>query len=228
MSSSQSRRLPIQQNVNQAAVNRAAEVLTTKGLGLPCKIVTANDQTVTVEFTVANVTLPNMTLPIAEPLYSRAPYQVGDRGVALPADAALHEASGQSTTQPKFQACGNLGALFFFPISNVTWPASPNKNMYLLQGPAGFLIRSLDGTVSVTGTQGSNLVLAYGGNNATINSSGVTISGGGSNVSITSSGVSISGTTVNITGILNVNGQPYLLHAHTGVMSGPSITGPVV
>lgn len=41
-------------------------------------------------------------------------------------------------------------------------------------------------------------------------------------------GIAISGGTVNIFGTVNINGNPYLQHKHSGVDSGPSQTGGVV
>jgi hypothetical protein len=205
MTYSFSRKLSAQEQLQQGAINRAKEILNTKGLGLPCKIASISNELVTVQFAVADlVGLPNMTVPIAQPLYRQEPYQVGDAGFVMSLDAQPTEVSGQVTVQPNFQANGNLGALVFFPISNVNWPAIPDPNMYLIQGPDGFIIRSIDGSVSVIGKKGTSLALAYGGNNVTISSSGIAING-----------------------TLTINGQAYMAHTHTNG-NGGAPTGGVI
>jgi hypothetical protein len=205
MISSQSRRFPLQRSMNEAAVKRAKEVLSSKGIALPCVITAVNGSLVTVAFKVAGLTLPPITMPIAQSQYDQAPYQVGDPGVARPADADLYNISGQSTTQPGFQTSGNLGTLAFHPVSNVSWPANTEPSMYLLQGPGGFLLQSMDGSVSISGKKGGALTLTYAGNSITIGPAGVAI-----------------------VGTLTVNGQPYLGHEHTGGNGTASPTGGVI
>jgi len=217
----QSRRQPLQRQINEAAVARAAEKLSAKSLGLPCKITAVNDQTVTVQITVRGLTFPPLPVPIAEPLYSRAPYQVGDRGVVVSIDAGLEEASGASTILPLLNGTGNLGALFFLPISNDKWAANPDQTMYLLQGLNGFLIRSLDGAVYIRGDKRTALTLGWGTNSITINAAGISMTGVAGGIQLTSGGV-------NVTGTFFVNGHPYLAHEHSGVQTGGGDTGGIV
>jgi hypothetical protein len=73
------------------------------------------------------------------------------------------------------QASGNLGAAFFFPISNRKWAANPDTTMYLLQGPNGFLIRSLDGTVYIKGDKRTALTMAFEANSIVINSTSISL-----------------------------------------------------
>jgi len=220
----QSKRLPLQRQISETAVARGIDVLSAKGLGLPCTISTVNDQTVTVDIQVAGLVFQPLTVPIAEPLYSRAPFQVGDAGVILSVDAALGAVSGLTSAMPPLQATGNLGAAFFFPISSRKWAANPDGSMYLLQGPNGFLIRSLDGTVSISGDKRSALVMAYGGNAITINSSGINMTGAGTDAA----SINITSTGVNVIGTFFVNSHPYLAHEHSGVQTGAGNTSGVV
>lgn len=173
--STQSRRLPLQSQIADAAVSKAHEVLETKGLGLPCKIVQVLGTLVKVEFLLSGVSLPNLTIPIATCLYNRPPYQVGDQGVAISLNASPAFISGQNSQQTQLNATGNLGSLIFFPVASTKWGSVPDPNMYLIQGPNGFIVRSIDGSVSVTGTKGKSLVMAFGGNEFTLDSTGASI-----------------------------------------------------
>lgn len=173
--STQSRRLPLQAQIADAAVSKAQEVLETHGLGLPCKIVQVLGALVKVEFLLAGVSLPQLTIPLATCLYDRPPYQFGDLGVAISLNASPAFISGQNDQQTQLNATGNLGSLVFFPVASTKWDAVPDPNMYLVQGPNGFIVRSIDGSVSITGTKGKSLVMAYGGNELTLDSGGASL-----------------------------------------------------
>jgi hypothetical protein len=56
----------------------------------------------------------------------------------------------------------------------------------------------------------------------------VSVSAGGAVSVSAGGGITLAATNINITGALNVNGAPYLAHAHSGVQGGPSNTGGVV
>ena len=231
----QSRRLPLQRQISETAVARGIDVLSAKGLGLPCTIKTVNDQTVTVDIQVEGLTFPAITVPIAEPLYSRAPYQVGDAGVILSVDAALSAVSGLTAALPPFQATGNLGAAFFFPISNRKWPANPDTTMYLLQGPNGFLIRSLDGSVYVKGDKRTALTMAFGAASLVINSTSISLNASTIflNGAVEQTGGTGSGS-VNMVGPLTVTNEvtgntvKLSAHVHSGVQTGGGDSGPPV
>lgn len=82
-------------------------------------------------------------------------------------------------------------------------------------------IRSIDGTTKASFSD-SGITISKGENSSIdINSSEIRLQMGSNLVIINSSGIEL--TTPNLT----INGKPYLAHTHSGVMSGPSITGPV-
>lgn len=172
MTSSQSRRLPLQQQVNNATVNRIAEGLFAKGLQVPCKIKEVGTGYVKAIPLVNEISSLVLTVPTGQSLYSQAPLQVNDFGVLISLDASVAQVTGLSSSVQSLKSTGNLGSLVFLPISSTQWAAMPDKDMYLIQGPKGFLLRSLDGTVAVTGTKGKSLVFTYGKNNFTLDSSG--------------------------------------------------------
>lgn len=50
----------------------------------------------------------------------------------------------------------------------------------------------------------------------------------GASLSVGAASVTITPVGVDITGILTINGAPYLAHTHSGVTTGPGVSGPVV
>lgn len=195
MTSSQSRRLPLQQQVNNATVTRIAEGLFAKGLQVPCKIKEIDTGYIKVTPLVNEISSLTLSVPTGQSLYSQAPLQVNDFGILISMDASVAQVTGLSSSVQSLKSTGNLGSLVFLPISSTQWAAMPDKDMYLIQGPKGFIIRSLDGSVAVTGTKGQSLVFAYGDNSFTLDSSGAKLNCSLSVEGDISSSGTISGTT---------------------------------
>ena len=88
-------------------------------------------------------------------------------------------------------------------------------------------LRSQNGAVRIglNPTTQQVSVVTPGAVNVQANTLGATVTG---NASVAAGGVlTLSGSTVNITGILNINGAPYLAHRHTNVQNGPNSSGGV-
>lgn len=174
----------------------------------PCTVVAVKNNFVTVKFEVINSvtpqTIPQVTIPQAISRYARPPTQVGDKGFAVAADTFLSGVIGLTNGPANIsQQPGNLSTLVFVPLSNTGF-SSVDNNAYNITGPNGAVIQDDSGNAKITLTP-SQIVLSVGGNNVTINSSGVSI-----------------------TGTLTINGKPFLSHEHSGVTAGSGNTGAVV
>ena len=186
-----------QRDINQAAINRARDVISREGMALPCVVTGVSGSLVTVSFEVDSTpyTLPQITIPKAESPYFRQPTQIGDTGITIPSDVYIGFISGMSSELPKIGVQpGNLSALIFVPVSNKNDPPS-DQNAAIVQGPDGAIMRTLDGTVSIV-----------------LNSSGITMTLGSKVVALTSAG-------------LTIDGILFDTHHHTGVSTGGGNTG---
>lgn len=197
-------RFPLQTSINRVAVDRSKDTLWVKGLKLPCIIKSVSANTVKVQISVKNMDSNMYEVPCARSAYERPPYQVGDRGVVMCMDVDISEMTGAGSSVPSMATIGNLGALVFFPVSTTKGKAPDDLNMYYISGPNGFLLTSVDGSVSVSGEKGKSLALKYG-----------------------SSGITITDDKIDMTGTLVINGQVYTQHTHTNGNNG-SPTGPVI
>lgn len=81
-------------------------------------------------------------------------------------------------------------------------------------------LNSLPNKISSIASNATELRSKSGTTKVRVESSQVSMTAGGNNVTVGTTGVSI-------TGILTINGRPYLTHQHTGVQSGGSVSGPV-
>lgn len=191
------------------------------GKAIPATVKSVSGAIVTVNFEVSGMTLPSVEMPLFGPEYVRYPIQVGDKGVCLPADFYLGQMSGLGPGTADQSLRGNLSTLVFFPIGNKNWSAV-DAQAVTIYGPNGVVLRdsnshsTLTLTPSdITGTAQTQFQIGVGSNTITISSSGITLTGGGVSIQITSSGVTI-------------DGVDFLTHAHSGVTTGPGVTGPVV
>jgi hypothetical protein len=175
------------------------------GQQLPCSVVAIKGSMVTVKFEVnSNITFPQITVPQAISRYARPPIQIGDKGFLTSSDVYLGGVTGLGGGVADYSRKeSNLSTLVFVPLSNVSFP-SVDTNAYNITGPNGAVIQDDSGNAKITLTP-SQIVLSVGGNNVTINSSGVSI-----------------------TGTLTINGKPFLSHEHSGVTAGSGNTGAVV
>lgn len=199
---------PFTKSLNEFAEAKIAAALFLTGKSLPARVAAVDGQIVTINFEVSTAfTLPNdIKIPVATSTYRREPIQVGDLGVVRPSDVTLGGINGLGAGTPRFPSTtASLEALVWEPISNAAWAASPDPNAYLIQGPNGFILRDIAGTLLVQGDKNAGtLKMMMGSSSITLSSAGV-----------------------DIEGVLTINGQPYATHAHQ-VISLDAPTGPVL
>ena len=154
---------PLGRSLNQHATRRALDQVNLDGKDLPCRVVAVMGATVKVSFDVQSVfTIPEVVMPVSTSIYSRAPTQVGDLGVAKAADVHIGVVSGLGGVAPTLAQPGNLSALSFHPSGNSTWAPVPDANQHVVQGPNGVLLQTMDGSVSLNLSK-AGLVLTIGG-----------------------------------------------------------------
>ncbi|QRN55260.1 phage baseplate assembly protein [Dyella caseinilytica] len=208
-------KLWVQGNLGKLATNRARNEIQSTGRCLPCSVVGVNGALVTVKFEVNSKpwTLPQITIPIAESQWIRAPIQIGDKGITIPADVLIGNISGLGVGVPTMARPGNLSALSFLPISSKNF--SPvNTNAAFVSGPQGVVLQTEDGSVSLTLSE-TGFVFKLGTQTFTFNASGLT-----SSVALQVN------STINATNDIKAGTISLQNHVHSGVQSGGSNTGP--
>jgi hypothetical protein len=174
-------KLPVQKNLNQAAINRVQEAIQSLGKSLPCKVVAVDATgclvTVAFEVNTAPWTLPQIIIPKAEGKWGQSPTQIGDTGVTMPADTIISNITGVSSSLPNINVKpANLASLIFVPVSNKNFP-SPNPNAYCLSGPEGVLLQTEDGQTQLI-VNASGIQLVVGGVSVfSVGSAGATAEG---------------------------------------------------
>lgn len=88
--------------------------------------------------------LPRTTIPVSSPKYARIPYQVGDRGVAVPLDFYQGGVSGLGGGTADFVQRGNLTNLRFEGIGHKELPGNVDLNAHVLYGKNGVVLHDLD------------------------------------------------------------------------------------
>ena len=144
------RRTPIGASLPRIARETADTQLQKTAKALPCTVVSVNGQFVTVKFEVdaGPFTLQNITIPINTSKYDWIPVQSGDTGYTQPANVALANISGVTTSIPALVQSGNLTGLAFQPAARKQFTAV-NSNQRVVQGPAGARVQTLDGAVII-------------------------------------------------------------------------------
>jgi hypothetical protein len=193
-------KLWVQQNLNALAATRAALAIQQTGRALPCSVLAVNPPDpatgnplgygfVHVQFeltvpytkpdgTAGTYTLPPLILAKAESQWLRAPTQVGDFGMTVPADTFLGGISGLGTGVADLGTdYGNLSTLVFVPVAATSFPAAPDPNSAWVNGPNGAVLSDTAQTASVTVAE--NLVTIVAGSNTwTFDATGLTLSTG--------------------------------------------------
>jgi hypothetical protein len=194
------------------------------GSSLPGHVVSVSGSIVTVNFDVTpNVTLPQVSMPLASSEYVRLPIQAGDLGVCMPINAYIGATSGLGTASQTSLAQANLSNLVWVPIGSKGWtlPPGADANTLAMYGLSSLLLLdSFAGHCSVKLTS-SAITLTFGANTVVLNASSIALANGSSSVTVTPAGVAIAG-------VLTINGMPYLAHTHSGVETGIDPSGPVV
>ena len=150
----------IQQALNEHAIARASQIVQETGRALPCTVTAVSGSLVTVKFECTftvmqngqptQVTLPTLQLPKAESQWLRAPTQVGDVGLTVPADTFLGGISGLgSGTADLGTQYGNMSTLVWVPVAAKSFSPSPDANKAWVNGPNGAILSDQAQTVSV-------------------------------------------------------------------------------
>lgn len=207
---------PLARTLPLFAQRKAQDEIAKQGKALPGVVTAVSGQLVTVGFQVQGIMLQPVQMPIFGAEYVRLPVQVGDKGVAFPADVYLGGISGmgQGTADTTLQ--GNLSTLVWFPIGNKAWtlPTGADANTLALYGHLALLLLdsfSANSSVKLTST---GITLAFGSGSIVMDASGITLTFGSHTIVLNSTGVVI-------------DGKVFLLHDHSGVTVGTGISGPV-
>lgn len=151
----------LQRSIGATATNRAALAIQATGRALPCKVTAVDGSIVTVSFELTYTTtgpdgnpvqqtLPSQTMPKAESQWLRAPTQVGDFGMTVPADTFLGGISGLGTgTADLDMDYGNLTNLVFVPVAAVGFTAAPDPDKAWVNGPAGVELSDTAQTIAL-------------------------------------------------------------------------------
>ena len=187
---------------------------TVKSVGLDGSgnaIVTVNFEINPVSSTGTKITLPPVTIPIAESKYVRIPVQVGDQGIAVSASVRIGGITGLGTGLAPLSPASNLGALVFMPVSNTAWETL-DPNAVVISASNGAIIRTDDGKAVVT-IADDKITVAYQSISLVINGSNVTINGN----------LQVNGT-INSTGDISAGSVTMKTHTHqvVGVQGGLS------
>ena len=142
---------PFARSIHLFGDNKVQDWLQRLQQPLPCHVDSVDGQIVTVSFDVnsAPYTLPKVQMAKAQSQYALEPTQVGDKGLATYSSLYLGGETGLGGGQADLYERVNLTNLVFLPVSNKSW-TTPDGSLYVVQGPNGVLIQSLDGSVKVT------------------------------------------------------------------------------
>jgi hypothetical protein len=133
----------------------------------------------------------------------RVPYQKGDLGFCIPADAVLAGVSGMGGGVANLSLPANLSALVFMPIGNKNW-SSVDSNAVVLYGP--------NGCVLTTVAKGASL---------TLTDDGVVIKVGSTTYTIDATAIHVPSSADVLVGTISSK-----THVHTNVQTGSSESGP--
>jgi len=167
-------------------------------------VVTVNFEINPVSSTGTKITLPEVTMPIAESKYVRLPVQVGDQGIAVAASVRIGGITGLGTGLAPLAPASNLGALVFLPVSNTAW-TTLDPNAVVISASNGAIIRTDDGKAVVT-IADDKITVAYQSINFVIDGSKVTINGN----------LQVNGT-INATGDISSGSVTLKTHTHNVV-----------
>lgn len=114
---------PLVQSLAKSARAQAQDAGWSSGKSYPCtvaEVVGPGIVVVNFEMSGEPFTLHQIKMPVAKPPYIKYPIKVGDKGVAMSADAQLGAMSGLGGGNPNPQTpVGNLSALMFVWLGNV-------------------------------------------------------------------------------------------------------------
>lgn len=176
---SNSQKTPMAVTLNRLAAKRAHDLIKVTGRSLPASVVSASGAIVTVKFEVnaQNFTLPHVTMPAwCGAQWLRIPYQAGDKGFVIPADARLAGISGLGGGVADLSTPANLAALMFMPLGVKSFP-SVDPNAVVLGGPNGVVLQDENKLCTFTLTP-TGIIIKIGAVTVTIDASGIKVVGG--------------------------------------------------
>jgi hypothetical protein len=216
-------KLALQQSLAAAATVRARAEIERTGRALPCKVSALNPNGmgyafVEVTFELQNTLLPPLILPKAESQWLRAPTQIGDFGITMPADSYTGGISGLGGVADLSVDYGNMSTLLWVPCGSSAFAAAADPNKAWVNGPAGALLSDAAQTASVTVAE-NMVTIAAGGSSGlliTATASALTINVGGKTWTFASAGFT------------DDSGIVLDTHIHGGVETGTGTSGPPV
>lgn len=113
------------------------------GHALPCQVqsIDPTGTIVTVAFQLADVQMPQVTIPVVGAEYIRYPIQQGCLGGCLPFDVYMGQITGLGTGVANSRQRANLSALVFVPMGNANWSDTDDPNAVVVYGPNGVILR---------------------------------------------------------------------------------------
>lgn len=143
--SNNAQKTPLNRSLNKIAQTRIAQALQLLGRALPSQVVSVgpSNSIVTVSINVqTDLTLPQITIPVAMPEYIRLPLQPGDFGLTIPSDVLLGASTGLGQGVPLLSSQpANLQGLLFLPYGSANFSDTDDQNALVLYGPDGVIIR---------------------------------------------------------------------------------------
>ncbi|UMM63144.1 hypothetical protein [Aristophania vespae] len=152
---SQFRKNPQNQMLDKAAFGQANKALSLLSKSLPASLISLEGRIATVKIEAnSSLPIPNITVPLAESEYCRAPLQAGCRGLLIASDVTIAHLSGLGTRKPSIgDMAPNLSASVFLPFSTTSWQEMDNSFLNLY-GVKGVKIQQSPGGASITLTNG--------------------------------------------------------------------------
>jgi hypothetical protein len=184
-------KIPLQRSLPAFTRARILDEIAKRGYALPCHIVGITLPVfVTVAFDLADVSLPQVTIPVYGSQYQRQPYQIGDGGFTFPLAVDISAACGLGTGLPSInQLPANLSSLYWFPGGNKSFPAVDDPDKHVIYGPNGFELRDSANLVSIVGDINTGIAMSFGGCSVVMNATGITLSFGSSSIVINAAGI---------------------------------------
>lgn len=171
-------KIPTTRSAPAFVKQRVLDEIKKRGYALPCHLVAVNGPLVTVAFDLADINLPQVTIPTYGSQYQRQPYQRGDGGFTFPLAVDISAAAGLGTGLPTMDVPANLSSLYWLPGSSADFSPAEDPNAHILIGPNGVILRDINSQVvlKVHPTQG--VVISFAGLTWTFNANGFTDSNG--------------------------------------------------
>lgn len=196
---SNAQKTPLVSSLNDVAIKRAADAIQQLGKALPCHVLAVVGQIVTVAF---DITSPTFTLP----------------NVTIPVATSHYDwlpvqIGDKGVTFPADAYLGGVSGLGS-GVANLSEPANLSALVFLPVSNAAWTVADPNMRV-IKGPQGVMLTTLAGLGILSVTDSAISLSVAGQTLVVDATGVII-------------NGRVFLLHEHSGVQSGPDITGPVV